>query len=423
MTAGHAVTPVGRPLDAVVTVPGSKSATNRALVAAALACGDSTLDGLLLADDTHAMIDALGRLGVTVTVDESRPRATVRSAGAAPGRSRSTAGSGHGVAVPHCGGYDRPWPYTIDAAPDAVTTDGRPGHGAAGPRATIDRPVALVVAGGAWRAARDAARKVSTLVPREAPGLGQPPGVRWRSVPQLSVRHLHAYVTRLSEAAPSRHLLRVNPLRLRVNGPEPAVIFSRIARHGACDAPGSLEWMALEWSDTIASLLDGCDGRTLDDAVRMLAPDGDGQPFRDALLQLIDAGLIEVAGLPRDPTPDGIRAVADELRANEQSQQADTIRGVAHIRHKETDRIGNLAKELRKLGALVVESPDGLQITPATLDGATIQTYDDHRMAMSFALLGLRVPGIEIVDPDCVAKTFPDYFDVLATLGTPLGPE
>jgi 3-phosphoshikimate 1-carboxyvinyltransferase len=93
-----------------------------------------------------------------------------------------------------------------------------------------------------------------------------------------------------------------------------------------------------------------------------------------------------------------------------------TIRGVAHIRHKETDRIGNLAKELRKLGALVVESPDGLRITPATLDGATIQTYDDHRMAMSLALVGLKTPGVVINDPGCTAKTYPRFFEDLQGL-------
>jgi 3-phosphoshikimate 1-carboxyvinyltransferase len=94
-----------------------------------------------------------------------------------------------------------------------------------------------------------------------------------------------------------------------------------------------------------------------------------------------------------------------------------TITGVAHIRHKETDRIGNLAAELRKLGAAVEEPPDGLRITPGELRGATIETYDDHRMAMSLALVGLRVPGIVIKNPSCVAKTYPRFFDDLAAMG------
>ena len=86
------------------------------------------------------------------------------------------------------------------------------------------------------------------------------------------------------------------------------------------------------------------------------------------------------------------------------------IRGIAHNRVKETDRIGNLAIELRKLGAEVTEHEDGLTITPGSLQPATIETYDDHRMAMSLSLAGLRQSGVVITDPGCVSKTYPDYF-------------
>jgi 3-phosphoshikimate 1-carboxyvinyltransferase len=93
-----------------------------------------------------------------------------------------------------------------------------------------------------------------------------------------------------------------------------------------------------------------------------------------------------------------------------------TIRNVAHIRDKETDRIGDLARELRRLGADVVERADGLEITPAALAPAAVTTYDDHRMAMSLALAGLRVPGLQILDPACVGKTFPGYWQSLAEI-------
>jgi 3-phosphoshikimate 1-carboxyvinyltransferase len=93
-----------------------------------------------------------------------------------------------------------------------------------------------------------------------------------------------------------------------------------------------------------------------------------------------------------------------------------TIRNVAHIRHKETDRLAALATELRRVGAGVEEFADGLTITPAPLHGAVIETYNDHRMAMSMALLGLRVPGIVIRNPGCVAKTYPDFFTDLEKL-------
>jgi 3-phosphoshikimate 1-carboxyvinyltransferase len=95
------------------------------------------------------------------------------------------------------------------------------------------------------------------------------------------------------------------------------------------------------------------------------------------------------------------------------------IRNVGHIRHKETDRLAALAAELRKLGATIDELPDGLIIAPpaaTALRPARIATYDDHRMAMSFALAGLRIPGVTILDPGCVAKTYPGFWDDLARL-------
>lgn len=92
------------------------------------------------------------------------------------------------------------------------------------------------------------------------------------------------------------------------------------------------------------------------------------------------------------------------------------IRNVAHIRHKETDRIQAVATELRKLGAHVTEHEDGLEITPASLTPATIDTYNDHRMAMSFAVAGLAKAGIGIRHPECTVKTYPNYFDDLLHL-------
>jgi 3-phosphoshikimate 1-carboxyvinyltransferase len=89
---------------------------------------------------------------------------------------------------------------------------------------------------------------------------------------------------------------------------------------------------------------------------------------------------------------------------------------VAHIRLKESDRVAALAAELRKLGARVDEHPDGLVIDPPAAGQwkpARIATYDDHRMAMSFALAGLRIEGVEILDPGCVAKTYPGFWDDL----------
>jgi len=94
-----------------------------------------------------------------------------------------------------------------------------------------------------------------------------------------------------------------------------------------------------------------------------------------------------------------------------------TLRNIGSWRVKETDRIAAMAAELRKLGATVEEGADYLRITPpAALRPATIATYEDHRMAMSFSLAALGGVAVRIADPGCVAKTFPEYFELLATL-------
>ena len=95
-----------------------------------------------------------------------------------------------------------------------------------------------------------------------------------------------------------------------------------------------------------------------------------------------------------------------------------TITGIGFIRRKETDRIGAVVAELARCGIEATEDDDGFTIRPGRPAPATVRTYDDHRMAMSFALLGLRAPGIEIADPGCVAKTFPTFWDVFETLGS-----
>ena len=94
-----------------------------------------------------------------------------------------------------------------------------------------------------------------------------------------------------------------------------------------------------------------------------------------------------------------------------------TIKGIASARTKETDRVSATCSELTRLGVKVEEHPDGMTIHPCkSIQPATIKTYNDHRMAMAFSLIGLRVPGITIENVDCVSKTFPDFFEVLETL-------
>jgi 3-phosphoshikimate 1-carboxyvinyltransferase len=145
---------------------------------------------------------------------------------------------------------------------------------------------------------------------------------------------------------------------------------------------------------------------------------------------------LEKMGCRVDENADGITVTGGKLRGIEVNMNAisdtvqtlgavalfaegpTTITDVGHIRHKETDRIGDLARELRKLGATVDESADGLKITPGPLRAATIDTYNDHRMAMSLALPGLRIPGVIINNPKCTEKTYPRFFEDLQRVTT-----
>ena len=94
------------------------------------------------------------------------------------------------------------------------------------------------------------------------------------------------------------------------------------------------------------------------------------------------------------------------------------IEGVGFIRSKESDRIGDLAGELRKLGADISETPDGMVIKPANLKPAHLGTHHDHRLAMAFALIQREIPGIVIENPEVVSKSWPDYFAALASFYT-----
>jgi 3-phosphoshikimate 1-carboxyvinyltransferase len=99
------------------------------------------------------------------------------------------------------------------------------------------------------------------------------------------------------------------------------------------------------------------------------------------------------------------------------------LRGVAHLRHKESDRIASMASELRKLGGKVKELRDGLEIEgtlgsqPSSLQGAVIDPWGDHRVAMAFAVAGLVVPGIVIGQPQVVEKSYPEFFEALQAQG------
>ena len=125
------------------------------------------------------------------------------------------------------------------------------------------------------------------------------------------------------------------------------------------------------------------------------------------------AGGLRGLDVDMNDLPDAVLALAVVALF---AKGATHIRNVANLRIKETDRLAALETELRKLGAKAHSDADSLHIEPGPVRGAAIDTYDDHRMAMAFALAGLRVPGVVIRDPGCVSKTWPDYFGMLESL-------
>jgi 3-phosphoshikimate 1-carboxyvinyltransferase len=118
----------------------------------------------------------------------------------------------------------------------------------------------------------------------------------------------------------------------------------------------------------------------------------------DGTVHGIDADLSDVSELT--PVLAALCALADS---------PSRLRGVSHIRGHETDRLTALARELSALGAEVTDDPDGLTIRPRPLHGATFETYDDHRMAHAAAVIGLVVPGVQLTDVACTAKTLPEF--------------
>ena len=142
----------------------------------------------------------------------------------------------------------------------------------------------------------------------------------------------------------------------------------------------------------------GCRVERTDDYVELSGPGADG-------LRGVDVDM--------NATPDAVLALAVVALF---ARGASTIRNVVQLRDHETDRLAALETELTRLGARAQAGADFLRIEPGPLRGAEIVTYDDHRMAMSFALAGLRVPGVTILEPGCVSKTWPDFFAALERL-------
>ena len=421
------IRPVAGPLRATIRPPGSKSLTNRALVCAALADGSSTLTGVLDSEDTRVMADALKALGIGVTLERAGQRAVVIGRGGkipAAGGELYVANSGTTVrfltamvALGHgtfwLDGTPRMRERPIQDLLDALEQLGVRAHsvdgsgcppveveaaGLPGGRATIRGDISSQFLSGLLMAAPCAVGPVEIAI--EGPLVSQPYVRMTLAVMEaFGVRVDGADLTRLSIRGGTRYQAR--SYAIEPDASAASYFWAAAAITGGEVTVDGLGRDSLQgdvrFCECLAQM--GCKVHYGDQQTTVR-----GGPLRG-----IDADMNDISD-----TVQTLAAVA--LFADGPT----TIRGVGHIRHKETDRIGALAAELRKLGADVDERADGLTIVPGSLlRGAALDTYDDHRMAMSLALVGLRLPGVIVKDPGCTAKTYPRFFEDLDRLVRP----
>lgn len=417
------ILPLARPPHTVVRgLPGSKSLTNRALLMAALADGDSVLDGALFSDDSIHMAESLRRLGASVEEERAARRFRVGGVGGAWPRAQAELDVGNAgtaarfLAAAVCLGRGT---YVID-----------------GNARMRRRPIGDLVE--ALRALGVRVECPSGCPPLTIHAAGLPGGTVAVAGGQSS-----QYLSGLLLAAPyAAGDLEIQSGEELIARPYVDMTIAAMADFGvAVERDGYQSFRvrrgqryrgrtyAVEADASSAHYFLAaaalCGGEVRVEGVGRGSSQGDAQ-FA-AVLERLGA---RVAWEPAAVTVEGPAALAGgDFDMNAMSDTSMTlavlaafarepvrIRGVAHIRHQESDRIAAVAAELGRLGGRIAERDDGWDIEPSALHGGEVHTYDDHRIAMALALVGLRVPGVVVLDPGCVAKTFPEYFTALEGL-------
>ncbi len=433
------IVPVVRPLDATIIPPGSKSITNRALLLAALCQGTTRLEGVLDAEDTQLMLRALQSLGLNVHHDSAVRQAVLTGCGGRfPARSAD-------IYVGNSGTTARFLTAALCFSDGDYRIYGKP--------RMHERPIRDLV---------DALRPMGADIRFENTN-GCPPvlirGSRKAGVTTTTQQYLRTevfgeissqYLSALLMAAPSAsdggnveiavtgQLVSVPYVTMTLAmlqsfgiDVETDSLFSRF-RFKANSVYQSPAIYRIEPDASAASYFFAaaaiCGGTVRIPGLSRKSLQGD-VAFVDCLAQMgcdvtFGDDTISVTRSPQTP----LRGVSVDMNAVSDTAQTlgvvalfaegpTDIRNIEHIRFKETDRLAAMATELRKFGAIVDERPDGLTIRPPKqLAPCEIDTYDDHRMAMSFAVAGLRLPGVVIRDPNCVEKTFPEFFGEIANL-------
>lgn len=416
------IDPVSHPICGTIRPPGSKSLTNRALVVAALAEGQSRLTGVLDSQDTRVMVESLKRLGIrlqhdpataTIVIDGCRGTPPAKSAELFLENSGTsirflTAMCCLGKGTYRLDGNERMRERPIGELVTALSTLG------ARVRCELDNgspPVTVVasgITGGKVQVGGEMSSQFLSALLMVAPGALQPVTVEVTgtlvSEPYagMTLKVCEAFGVSIESVKPGVYRLRPQRFRAREYSIEPdasaaSYFFAAAAVTGGKVTVPGLTQAALQGDVAFVEVLRkmGCEVEYGDSSISV----------RGRSLRGVDVDM------------NAISDTAQTLAAIAPFAEGPTrIRNVAHMRHKETDRIAALATELKRIGQKVKEFPDGLEIKPAKIKPGTIETYDDHRMAMSFAVTGLAAPGISIANPECTAKTYPHFFEELAVL-------
>jgi 3-phosphoshikimate 1-carboxyvinyltransferase len=417
------INPVSHTLDATVRVPGSKSITNRALLTASLADGTTTLTNALFSDDSGYFAKSLKDLGFEVSSNPGTSTYTIHGLGGLIPASRGE------LFVGNAGTAARFLTSLVTLGEGSFTIDGDPRMRQRPIEDLIDALTQL----GVNVTSSSGCLPVHVLASGLRGGLGSISG-------NVSSQFLSGLLMVAPYAQSPVELTVKHGLNSRPYVDMTLSVMSdfgvEISRDGydhfivrqSCYR--SRNTYIIESDATSASYFFAAPailgGTVRVENISRRSKQGD-IAFLEILQQMgctvkDGSGYIEVAGSDRlsgiDVDMRDISDTAQTLAAIAPFASSPTrIRGIDFIRAKETDRINAVCVELARLGVDVQEHSDGMTIHPCrSIQPGCVHTYNDHRMAMAFALIGLNISGISIENPACVSKTFPNYFDVLETI-------